>query len=184
MSNIQIIDNVLPQSYANELEYLVLKSTNFDWYLIEDIAYTKTPEFDSLKEEDMRPGFTHSLLMDNHESKFFNMFKVIPHLAISKSTNPDFQFYYMKARAFLQMPTVNTNHNNIHTDAVTPHTVCLYYVNDSEGDTLLFDNEHKNVIESVSPKKNRAILFNGLIPHCSTPSEKTKRAVINFNLVR
>ena len=85
MLNIHIIDNVLPNFYADELEYHILKSANFDWYLIEDIAYSKTPEFNNLEESNMKPGFTHSLLMDGKESSFFNLFKIIPHLAIEKS---------------------------------------------------------------------------------------------------
>lgn len=179
----QIIDNVLPLSYANELEYITLKSINFDWYLIEDIAYTKTPEFDTLQQEDMKPGFTHSLLMDGQESRFWNLFKIIPHLALEKSLNEIPNFGYMKARAFLQMPCLDSEHNNIHTDAPSPHIVCLYYVNDSDGNTFLFDNDGKTVIESIQPKKNRIVLFDGRIKHCGSPPTKSKRAVINFNLI-
>jgi hypothetical protein len=180
----QVIDNVLPQSYADELEQFVLESINFDWYFIPDIAHTKTPEFNTLKEEDKKPGFTHSLLMDNQESRFFNLFKIIPHLAIQKSIDPRYNYYYMKARAFFQLPSIGIQHNNIHIDAVTPHIVCLYYVNDSDGDTSLFDNDRKTVIQSITPKKNRVVLFDGSIPHSSGYPQKSKRCVINFNLIK
>lgn len=178
---IQIIDDVLPQSYANEIESFVFQNLSFDWYMLEDITYTNTPQFAQLAEEDKTIGFTHSLLMEGQESRFFNIFKIIPHLATQKSgiTN---SFQYLKARCFLQLPS-DGKHNNVHTDMPGPHLVCLYYINDSDGDTVLFDKDRKTVLQSVKPKKNRVVLFDGSIPHCSSSPTIGKRCVVNFNIM-
>ena len=68
----------------------------------------------------------------------------------------------------------------------------IYYVNDSDGDTLIFNEEESDldekgnnnltILEKISPKKGRLVLFNGKKIHVgSHPTEHTNRIVINFN---
>ena len=172
----QIIDGILPQTYADEIER-TLFNMSFPWYLLEDITYSNTIQFDNLKPEKKTPGFMHYLLCENIESPYFNFLKIIPHLALGV------KFNYNQSRCFLQLP-LNTRqeHNNIHVDNYMPHIVCLYYVNDADGDTVLFSNDRKTIIQRITPKKNRVVIFDGSIPHASSTPTKFKRAVINYNL--
>jgi hypothetical protein len=87
--------------------------------------------------------------------------------------------------------------HNPHVDFYFPHYTLLYYVNDSDGDTFIF-NEKVNMYDSskikeypeeftllkrVSPKMGRAVLFNGLHYHSSsTPTKTDERTAININL--
>lgn len=68
----------------------------------------------------------------------------------------------------------------------------IYYVNDSDGDTLIFNEEESDldengnnnltILEKISPKKGRLVLFNGKKIHVgSHPTEHNNRIVINFN---
>ena len=52
-------------------------------------------------------------------------------------------------------------HNNMHTDMKCPHTVCLYYVNDADGDTFFFD-KNREIVDRVTPKKGSMVVFDGL----------------------
>ena len=172
----QVIDNVLPQSLADEIEK-TLFNTSFPWYLLEDITFSNTPHFNSLKPEEMNPGFMHYLLCENNESPYFNFLKIIPHLSLNR------KFTYNQSRCFLQLPSnKQQKQNNIHTDNHFPHIVCLYYVNDSDGDTVLFSEDRKTILKTISPKKNRVVIFDGSIPHASSKPTTNKRAVINYNL--
>jgi hypothetical protein len=52
----------------------------------------------------------------------------------------------------------------------------LFYLNDSDGDTLFLDTKTK-----VSPKENRAVLFDSKLNHTSTaPINHKRRVVLNF----
>ena len=78
----------------------------------------------------------------------------------------------------------HTPHIDITTDgAPIPHKVILFYLNDSDGDTYFYDKENK-IIDSVTPKENRAVLFDGSILHSSSkPIKFPRRIVLNINLV-
>lgn len=89
---------------------------------------------------------------------------------------------------------------SIHIDRYEPHVSMVYYINDSNGDTKFYklkegrilewtkyiaDGEYDRFIEfnSVSPKKGKIVVFDGLIPHHSTYPKMGDRYVINFNTV-
>jgi hypothetical protein len=68
-----------------------------------------------------------------------------------------------------------------HRDLAIPHTTMVYYVNDSDGPTVIFNNNMEVIVES-EPKKGKAIIFGGHRYHCGTLPEKHKeRIAINVN---
>lgn len=85
-----------------------------------------------------------------------------------------------------------------HVDQPTPHTVLLYYINDSDGDTILYKEradpmtylagsypEYFTIDVRVTPKKGRAVIFDGLQFHSvSSPKDHLKRQIININVLR
>lgn len=59
----------------------------------------------------------------------------------------------------------------------------IYYLNDSDGDTLFFDDD-KNVTFTCSPKKGRIVYFDNKILHAGCPPKVNEyRALINFNWI-
>ena len=79
-----------------------------------------------------------------------------------------------------------------HVDDIDPHLVFLYYVNDSEGETILYEDVFEEGVlrkrhaltekTRISPKAGRGIIFNGLRFHASTsPVNNPMRVVINVN---
>lgn len=68
-----------------------------------------------------------------------------------------------------------------HIDWDFPHHVLLYYVNDSDGDTILFKD--RKIWKRISPKKNRLLMFNHKVLHASShPIESVARVVLNYNI--
>jgi hypothetical protein len=71
--------------------------------------------------------------------------------------------------------------NTPHVDRLESHTVAIYYVNDSDGDTTIFDNDG-NIIQTVSPRRGRFLVFDGSYFHAGRhPILADKRIIINFN---
>ena len=84
-------------------------------------------------------------------------------------------------RFFHQPPSIKPITLPPHTDQETPHLSCIYYINDSDGDTILFKDDKKTEIKRIKPKQGRIVFFDGFIPHCSSRPALNTRAVLNFD---
>ena len=176
IKDIIIIDDVLPKTYADEIE-ATLFSQAFPWFYADDITYGSATEV-----AEKTNGFSHVLNSDGRGSQFSSFIEPLYHIALDKAnivlSNP----MVLQSRCFMQMPQVTKRlHNNKHIDATVPHLVVLYYVTDSDGDTFMFDGV--DVIKTVTPKKNRVVIFNGSTYHASGTPAVSKRCIINFNIV-
>jgi hypothetical protein len=84
-----------------------------------------------------------------------------------------------------------------HIDSLYPHYIAIYYVNDSDGDTFIFNEsnptfekdfsymqDHKfTVRDRITPKKGRVVIFPGHIYHASSFARRSPfRCVVNINL--
>ncbi len=91
-------------------------------------------------------------------------------------------------------------HHNPHVDFSQPHRTAVYYVNDSDGDTVIFNESLDDVsledsaafanagrfsiAGSVPPKKGKMACFDGRFYHASAyPTESAKRIAVTFNFV-
>jgi hypothetical protein len=91
-------------------------------------------------------------------------------------------------------------HHNPHVDFYQPHYNALYYVNDSDGDTFIFNETYDDVSKEeshaytaagrftiarrVSPKKGRMIGFEGKQYHASMhPMQHSHRVAIAFSFL-
>ena len=92
----------------------------------------------------------------------------------------------IQCRAFLQAPLnpklIGSKHDTPHTDLSYSHTVYLYYVIDSDGDTLFLKNS--KIVKKITPKKGRLVIFNGDIQHTAEQPKKGVRCVINFDVIK
>ena len=156
----------------DKIENLLLND-HFDWY------YNSSTDYDPLdKDIPDTFQFTHTFLNNERKQKsgyfsyvleLFNELK----LGIKK-------FDRIKANF-----TTNNNklkgHQYIHYDYPKKgRKSFLYYVNDSDGDTIFFDNK-KNEIERVKPKRGLGLLFDSNIYHAGcNPVNSDKKIVINF----
>jgi hypothetical protein len=201
MENILIIDNVIDSDYQNALETFFLK-TNFPWFYQSDISF-----FDdhiSRLDENIRkrPGFSN-LIHDTNNGPFNPFHFVMPVLYAGASSKGLEINHIMQARSFLLVPanlhTDEDRRDRPHVDQPNPHYAAIYYVNDADGDTYIYDKQFNNntdqhclsnidpaslpVLKRISPKKGRLVIFNGLYYHSSSQPEHNARCIINFNFL-
>jgi hypothetical protein len=96
----------------------------------------------------------------------------------------------IKVNLLLKQPTFPADHYNlVHVDNIHEDKwSAVYYLNDSDGDTVLFNEFREElpptkltIFKRISPKKNRLVVFNSSRYHAScNPSINTERFIINF----
>ena len=75
-------------------------------------------------------------------------------------------------------------HGPIHQDFNSGGLSIIYYINNSDGDTIFF-NENLKEIKRISPKQGRAVVFDSNINHAACcPINSPYRQVINFVLYK
>jgi hypothetical protein len=187
---IQVFDNLVPLMYQEELITIVrgMPFVHFDTTarLYDDEPFSTDP---NLKDNGQFVNVVYDP-DDNLRTDFFPMFFPILYffnhatgIKINKITR-------FKINLVLQDFTFQSNQYNIpHVDTSKPgEKVLLYYVNDSDGDTILFDqfkgDTNLTINQRISPKQGRAVLFEANRYHagCSPRLHKTRYAInINFN---
>jgi len=177
-----VIDDVLPKEYADKIEK-IHTSGYFPWIFNVDMTLpkelrTKLPNYINT------PGFTHvSLHLKKPVSQYINQFAKIVYYTLHKIKYTK-GYKINVCRSFMLLPTPKVQEfTTKHIDTETPHLVILYYVNDADGDTYFFGKEKDSeLVQKVSPRKNRAVIFDGSNYHASSLPTNKHRIVINFNL--
>jgi hypothetical protein len=170
---IEVFDNFLPEKLVDDIENNCIHNQKIDFLYFNNITSTDPNK--------IFPGLTHSF--DRGEegvgktNSYFNQilyhFCVKRNIIVSKIEN---------GRVFLTFPNLSKNPCHIHTDRNTPHWVCLYYINEADGDTVFYNNNQEE-IKRVSPKKGRIIFFDGSIIHSGTFPSQFPRFIVNFNFL-
>ena len=93
----------------------------------------------------------------------------------------------LQGRSFLQLPT-NIKREDVdspHTDMSFQHFVMLYYVCDSDGDTIIYNEQEKSdsytVQKRITPKQGRVVLFDGSYYHTAEQPLNNIRCVVNYD---
>ena len=192
---IEIYDNILNDSEKNHIENF-LRDNKFQWLL------ATTPNHYSVNDQDtIRDG-------DENTKEFVLLSHVFYLNKIQNSPNyqlADFVFSRFlekskvpfkeltRAKANLQIKTNITDrriHSTPHVDFEEPHMALLYYANDTDGNTVIFDRKcgepktEYRIVEEVEPKKGRFLLFSGEQYHAAKfPINHDLRININFNFI-
>jgi hypothetical protein len=201
INQVFVIDDVVSKSYQDLIENELL-GQHCPWYYKKDISYNVAdPRYHSKTDRAKTPTLGHM---------FFNIegggpitpglhFMSLP-IALQTFDKAGVDHGpLIKSRSFMHFPlaeVLRREHDTPHIDYDIGHLVCLYYVNESDGDTFIFDkklsdhhpdsdftNVEFNVIQRISPKKGRAVIFDGTIYHASSIPTKDVRCIINFNFM-
>ena len=183
---IKIIDNYISPKLAYDIEEFFL-GPNFDWYWNNRTIKQNEKEKYKTKNTVHTGQFTHSIMRNFdliadynneglHTSNAYDGIKEI-------FKNINFNLVCrIKGNLNLNVTGYKKkSHQPIHDDArVNGYKSLIYYINDSDGDTIFFNDKLKE-IKRVSPKKGRAVIFDSQILHCGcNPIKQQNRAVINF----
>lgn len=161
----------MPKVQQDQIEEALL-STYVKWDL-----YANTNQPYQRTQGDDTPQFVHGFIKDG---KGHSQFTKIPTDIMGALGVPPNKI--LRAKANLLMWERAPKAHPKHIDDESPHLVFIYYVNDSDGDTHVYDGDR--LVERVSPRKGRGLLFDGGLFHSSSsPVENRFRLVVNFNIL-
>lgn len=183
INDIKIFDNLLSPFQEDYYHSIIFGKTTLE----KDLEVQPLVDFTIKYEVTAQEGNTtpmslmHILKSSPKLSPYLETFSQIP-VKVCEHTGK-FLKDIMVGRIWLTFPyKTNLEYAKPHTDFGFPHWVVLYYVNDSDGDTVFFDNNNVE-IKRVTPKKGRVVLFNGAIMHSGGIPKESPRCVINFDIV-
>ena len=169
--------NILSPNVLNNISERIM-GDNFPWF------FSKSTTFKTDKEEDYKINYSwfHTLFFDGKiNSDFYNVF-YYPIMTILENFKQDMDDL-IRIRIGLITSVNKPVINPPHIDSNDPHKVILFYLNDSDGDTIFYKNDRKTQIKRITPVSNTAVFFNGDIPHSSSkPVNFKRRIVFNINL--
>lgn len=192
---LKIIDNFLDEYHFNELAKIVL-GEKFPWFYIENVSLPIEDHITSDPLAIETSGLNHVSLDREWEVQSFTYNLLLPFFDKLRTELGYAESDLIRVRFSMKLQKIgytSDNYNLPHVDYYYPHDTIIFYINDSDGDTRLFDqwfdpttgiNQTKfTTQERITPKANRLVLFNGLQYHtASNPICSGKRVILNINL--
>ena len=185
-----VIDDFVTFEYQEKIKQELLGVNNiFPWFHTEDV--TDAGELTSQH----RPALAHQYVNLNDddvseiESIFHHLFTPLLSKACQHLKMP--QTEVLQGRSFLQFPLVNVDTSVVDTphidlDEGFEHIVVLYYVIDSDGDTIIYNERTESDTytekQRVSPKQGRVVIFEGGQYHTAEQPTKGTRCIVNYNI--
>ena len=186
-NKILVFDDVIDLEYQNIIKEILLgdrqyKGYDFPWYLTHDV--TKPAKADS----QLRPAFFHGYVDYPSElsSVFHDLFIRLIQNSCAKINRKNVDV--IQGRSFCQLP-ISSDKMSVdtpHIDTKDDHFLMLYYVCDSDGDTIIYNEQIKSdnytIRKRVTPKQGRVVLFDGSYYHTAEQPLNNIRCVVNYNL--
>ena len=194
---IYVFDDIIDLDLQNDIKNLLTSDYQyngkhpFPWYYIDDIT---ADEGDPRSQR--RPGFTHEYVAyegiekstGKQVSRFHELFVILLQNACKKLGIMDINV--LQGRSFLQVP-LNLQNRDVDTPHIDIHDrdnffVVLYYVCDSDGDTIIYnetkESDQYTIKQRVTPKQGRVVIFDGILMHTAEQPLNNTRCIVNYNL--
>ena len=185
-----VIDDFVSLEYQEKIKQELLGLENdFPWYYTEDV--TTAGDFDS----QYRPALNHYYVnfddddISEVESVYHHLFVPMLSKACKYLKIPETEV--IQGRSFLQFPLKNIDTSVVDTphidlDEGDEHVVVLYYVVDSDGDTIIYNERTESLTytekQRVTPKQGRVVIFEGGQYHTAQQPNNGTRCIVNYNL--
>ena len=192
---VTVIDDFIDKDYQEKIKLELLGGvdsknehhfSDFPWFYIEDV--TASGDNDSQH----RPAMAHQYVEFDEQSpgitvsEYHDLFT--PLLKKIGLTIGIRNISVLQGRSFLQFPVKEKGEPDLpHIDIMDKiHIVGLYYVVDSDGDTIIYnerkESESYTVKQRVTPKQGRIVIFDGGLYHTAEQPLNNTRCIVNDNI--
>jgi hypothetical protein len=186
--SVDIIDDFMPVDYQQHLLAATVYNRDFPWHFLYDMSGASRPTtVDGTAIAAHQHGFQHTIIDHNgsKDSPYEGLFMpLVSQIIEHYKTN----IHLVRIKIGMVMPMAGGGVAYPHTDYSSEHKTLVYYVNDTDGDTVFYNEwndgtprEEFSVERTVHPKMGRAIVFDGLQYHSTSYPTKDVRAFVNIN---
>jgi hypothetical protein len=192
-----VLDDVIPESFQDEVHTAIKTQVTWQYEQATSMGSKDSNNFiqgyDVIEDSNTidGPQFTHYALLNGQPSPALQLIRPILYFVEKKLDWIVTDIGRIKINSMTRNgPNFTKDNYNIpHVDMPGPGLLSMvYYVNNSDGDTFLFNEfQNSNKVSSVSlkqrvtPKKGRAVIFDSNRFHASSnPINNSTRFVINF----
>tara|TARA_B100000287_G_C20335069_1_gene663369 strand:- start:117 stop:665 length:549 start_codon:yes stop_codon:yes gene_type:complete len=178
----EIRDNLISKGYQDFLEETFIE--DFPWYYQDQSQNEWEEEWDS-------SNFIHMIHSEEQDwqpplQKTQRYKDMVYPILLQALDRPIRELYRIRAVMNIRGQISDKGYPP-HIDLHFPHLTMLYYVNDADGPTRLYDGkQHESpgkVVAEVEPKKGRVLFMDGNILHAGTSTTSSRRMIINFNFI-
>jgi hypothetical protein len=186
-----IDDNFLTKKEQEDI-YNVISSSNVPWYLYQKTSTVKENKYMMLSDSKTKETFQFTHTLRGNNEIFSDLYDYIHNNLFMKFLEKhNIKCEKIVRAKFNLVSSINEDvYQSPHVDVSYPHKVFLYYVNDSDGDTIIFNekydgtNKTLTVMDKINPEMGKAILFDGLTYHApSAPKNSPYRLVVNIAFI-
>lgn len=192
MKQIEVIDNIINKQEQENIKNKLIGDDGINWFFQNDVSIKN-----NLRQR--RPGFCHHFYRHNNINS--DVYYLIEQIITNTVKKLKWKTYsvndLIEARTFLQLPLnkefIGSGVDSPHLDRTEPHFVFLYYVNDSDGDTVIYNYKSKSAtdipffedvkeLKRITPKQGRVVVFDGMYWHTAEQPKNNVRCIVNFNV--
>lgn len=173
----KIIDDCVNKFFADEIETVFLDTNTFWWYdpntLGKGISYDTNKFSDTFQ-------FVHPIIDNGRADSPYTslILKLVNEVLETQSINV-LNYRRIKVNQLLKCDRGFNPHPPHVDDSADNMISMIYYINDCDGPTYFFDKNYK-IVNSVTPKKNRCVIFaSNLLHSSSSPVLNPRRLVVN-----
>ena len=198
---VKVIDNFIDKKYQESIKEEMFGSfdrngewqqPDFPWFYSEDVTAAGDPD------SQHRPAMCHQYVeyikektagrvISEYNDIFTNLLKKVG-LELGL-----YNINILQGRSFLQFPILKERKEPDlpHIDLFNrSHIVALYYIIDSDGDTIIYNEREDQGIDAslytikqkVTPKQGRIVIFDGGLYHTAEQPLNSTRCIANYNI--
>jgi hypothetical protein len=195
IEKIYVFDDVITKEEQNEILQFV-KTTDIEWTFEKNITGQYGGKYEKFYPANVLPKYK----LNNHQID--ELITKIQHNVVQKLNLNFVENYRYKINWTKPLEFEYDARDLMHIDRHEQHIVMIYYINDTSGDTFIYNNNDGNnvevslkymdnqidyskltLIKSVEPKQGRVVVFNGALHHHASYPKVGDRYIINFNFV-
>lgn len=188
-----VVDNFLPKFFYQPLLRQIY-SEGFSWFYVDEPSGGIKPnKVKGVHFPENQFGFSHLAYKSSEGGAVSNIYQsLVPMINLIEESFDITVNELLRVRLGMTTSMGEGGNQYPHVDAQFPHYTLLYYLDESDGDTIFYDQHYTDgremkdfsVAFANSPKANQAILFNGLQFHSSgIPEKYSRRTTININFL-